>query len=190
MTNIKNLLINLFLFLTVVAYIVIINYSSEKTSKKNFYLVKDGDPSYIKSVDVLNNAIINQNTVRDFSKKAILKLYNYEAAKAITKLEDSEILFTKQSFNEYSEIFNHVLNDEIKNGILIKESVVVGGPYYLGEFKYLDEVAFKVYLKVLETTYGLSGNISDNDKHIFMILKKESFRNNGKGLSIDNIVIN
>lgn len=182
-------LITLSLFLLPIFYFTFYNNISKLTYEKKYYIVKKNDSSFLKKAEMLDNPILNLESIKSFVKEKTIVLFNYEIAFANDKLNSEESSFTKFSFKNFNELFNYRVEQESKSGVVIKESTITDGPYYLGNYNYLNKNAWKFYLQIKETRYGLSGNINFSNKTVIMIVVDDDFNKNGKGLAIDSIEI-
>ena len=182
-------LIAISLFLLPVFYVVFYNYISHETYKKNYYLVKDGDVGYIKYVKMLDQPILNLESLKFFVREKNIALFNYEVAFANKKLESEKNSFTSPSYNNFKQLFDYRVGAEKKAGVVIKESVIIDGPYYIGTLKFLDRRLWKFYSEIREIRHGVSGDVRNTNKKVFMVVVDDDFNKNGKGLSIESIDI-
>ena len=170
---------------------VFYNYISEKTYEKKYYLIQEGNTEYLKRSILQDMPVINDNSLKEFSKEAILTLFNYKIHEAEQKINTNRNLFSNSaSFNKFKDIFNYRLSEEKDSGFLLKETVISDGPYKLGYLSNNAFTAWRMYLKVKEMRYGENGEIDILDRKIFIIIKTDDFNKLGRGLSVDSITIN
>lgn len=73
---------------------------------------------------MLDNPILNLESIKSFVKEKTIVLFNYEIAFANDKLNSEESSFTKFSFKNFNELFNYRVEQESKSGVVIKESTI------------------------------------------------------------------
>ena len=167
------------------------NYISGKTYEKKYYLIQEGNTNYLRKSILQDTPVINNNSLKEFSREVILTLFNYKTHEAQDKLDKNRNLFSNiASFEKFKEIFDYRLSEEEDNGFLLKETIISDGPYKLGYLNANGFTAWRMYLKGREMRYGENGDIDILDRKIFVIIKTDDFNKLGRGLSVDSITIN
>lgn len=162
---------------------------SKETYKKKFFLVKKGDVDFIVKSDVQTSPILNMDSLKTFVYKSVLPIFNYETEFGLEKINANKKYFSDAGYKVFYPLFNFRLKEEKESGIVIKESLIVDGPYYMGSFSYLNKKAWQFYITVRETTYGLSGKSTDSNRNVFLVISEGDFKKNKKGLSVDSLEI-
>lgn len=166
------------------------NYVSQKTYTKDYFLIQNENFDFLKKVELQNNPIINNKSVKDFAVESVLTLFTYEIHNANKKLSENQNLFsTNLAYETFKNIFEYRVNDEDENGYILKETVITDGPFVLGTFQTTSFQAWRLYMTIKEMRYGENGEINYSNKKIFIIVKTNDFNKKSRGISIDSINI-
>jgi hypothetical protein len=186
-----------FLYRTLLVLLIILsvffyhayNYTSIETYQKRFLVVKKGDPDFLENVAVQNHPIINMDSLSDFIKRSVVRIFNYEVAFGREALDKNKDFFSPAGFNDFSSMFDFRLQNERDNGVVLKEAAIVEGPFYLGYFTYANVQAWQFYVEIMETTTGLDNKPDTRKRDVFIVIRTMDFSKNNKGLAIDSFDI-
>ena len=166
------------------------NYTSEVTYKKNYYIIKSDDLGFIKKLDLQDNPIINDSSIKDFIENSMIGILNYRPNVAIRNLDNYEIFFSSEAFSSFKTGFEIRIESEINSGVVINEAVITRRPLYVGRYEYYDgSKSYLYYLKVRELKTGETGKEILKTSEVMLEIVQEDFSENQKGLTIKSISI-
>lgn len=172
-----------------IIFIININISAEKTYEKKYYIIKENDPNYFKPITLTKNPIINKNTLSKYIEEITIDLFNYNPKIKTEYYKKIEQHFTDESLEIYKLNFDYLSNMEILNGVEIKKTVILSGPYLIGEGKLITgERVWKYAVRTQELLIGLS-NRNYTTRDVNIILKEIPYSKNKKGVAIDSIYL-
>lgn len=185
-----NYFVSIIMFIVLPITILInVNISAEKTYQKKYYVIKENDLNYFKPIRLNSNPIINKNTLSKYIEEVTIDLFNYNPKIKNEYFNKIEQHFTNDSFIIYKSNFDYLSSMEILNGVEIKKTVIISGPYLIGEGKLITgERVWKYALRTQELLIGLTDrNYATRDVNI--ILKEIPYSKNKKGVAIDSIYL-
>lgn len=185
-----NYFISILVFFTLpILFLINIYISAEKTYEKKYFIIKENDVNYFKPVKLNSSPIINKNTLSKYVQEVTIDLFNYNPKIKGEYFDKIEQHFTEDSLELYKSDFNYLSSIEIMNGVELKKSVIIAGPYLIGEGKLITgERVWKYAVRTQELLIGLSQrNYSTRDINI--ILKEIPYSKNKKGIAIDSIYL-
>ncbi len=185
-----NYFVSIIMFIVLPITILInVNISAEKTYQKKYYVIKENDLNYFKPIRLNSNPIINKNTLSKYIEEVTIDLFNYNPKIKNEYFNKIEQHFTNDSFIIYKSNFDYLSSMEILNGVEIKKTVIISGPYLIGEGKLITgERVWKYALRTQELLIGLTDrNYTTRDVNI--ILKEIPYSKNKKGVAIDSIYL-
>lgn len=169
--------------------IVNINMSSKKTYEKKYYIIKENDVNYFRPINLNSKPIINKVTLAKYIEEATIDLFNYNPKIKNEYYEKIESHFTEESFNMYKSNFDYLSSVEIANGAELKKTVILSGPYLVGEGKLITgERVWKYAVRTQELLIGL-GQRNYSTRDVNIILKEIPYSKNKKGVAIDSIYL-
>lgn len=188
-TKINYFISILICFALPILFLINIYISAEKTYEKKYFIIKENDINYFKPVKLNSSPIINKNTLSKYVEEVTIDLFNYNPKIKNEYFNKIEQHFTENSFELYKSDFNYLSLREIMNGVELKKSVIIAGPYLIGEGKLITgERVWKYAVRTQELLIGLSQrNYSTRDVNI--ILKEIPYSKNKKGIAIDSIYL-
>jgi hypothetical protein len=171
-------------------YFIFYNVISHQTYEKKYFVVQDKKPEFIKKIKMQDEPILNSSSLKIFTKEQTIKLFSYKMHNAIDKLKQNKDLFSNNlSYNAFREMFTYRLENEMNSGFLLKETIVLDGPFLMGSYTLANKEAWKYYMRIKEMRYGETGEIDTLNRKVFFIISTDDFNKNGKGLSIEAISI-
>lgn len=185
-----NYFVSIIMFIVLPITILInVNISAEKTYQKKYYVIKENDLNYFKPIRLNSDPIINKNTLSKYIEEVTIDLFNYNPKIKNEYFNKIEQHFTNDSFIIYKSNFDYLSSMEILNGVEIKKTVIISGPYLIGEGKLITgERVWKYALRTQELLIGLTDrNYTTRDVNI--ILKEIPYSKNKKGVAIDSIYL-
>lgn len=169
--------------------IVNINMSSKKTYEKKYYIIKENDVNYFRPINLNSKPIINKVTLSKYIEEVTIDLFNYNPKIKNEYYKKIESHFTEESFNMYKLNFDYLSSMEIANGAELKKTVILSGPYLVGEGKLITgERVWKYAVRTQELLIGL-GQRNYSTRDINIILKEIPYSKNKKGVAIDSIYL-
>lgn len=187
LNKINYILLQIFFIIISIALYFSYNVVSNKTHQKNFYLVKDGDPSFFDKINLQSNPIINENTIKEFIKKSTLSIFNYRTAKALENLEKNRNLFDKDAYDFFYLIFEDRIYNEKNLGAVITDTILLNDPLYIGSYNYGSYSSRLYYFQTRELRIGENESRINRTYDVFIEIVPEDFQKNNRGLSIKSI---
>jgi len=166
-----------------------INMSSKKTYEKKYYIIKENDVNYFRPINLNSKPIINKVTLAKYIEEVTIDLFNYNPKIKNEYYKKIESHFTEESFNMYKLNFDYLSSVEIANGAELKKTVILSGPYLVGEGKLITgERVWKYAVRTQELLIGL-GQRNYSTRDVNIILKEIPYSKNKKGVAIDSIYL-
>lgn len=183
------IVIGISLILLPILFLFNYNFSSEETYKKDYYILKSGTPEYIDKIYLSKNPIINSETLLNFTKEAVIDIFNYKTHEANDHARKIQKYFSDLGYEIFKPELKSMILSDMDTNAVIKKTIVIDGPYLLGTGKLLSgERLWKYVLNTMELRSGLGGT-QKKIRSVELILKEIKFSENNKGVAIDSMIV-